>query len=56
LHTNPANIATGYNTRSADESGTDVGDDSPVQIGHDHDVELTGPSNKLHGPAKIIVT
>jgi hypothetical protein len=47
--TYPTNIATGDNTRSADKSGTDVGYYGPVQIWHDHDVELAGPRNKLHG-------
>ena len=43
--TNPANIATRHDTGSTNESSTNVGYDSPVQIGHNHDVKLTGPGN-----------
>ena len=50
--TNPANIATGYDTGSTHESGTDVGDDSPVQIGHHHNIELAGSGDKLHRSAR----
>ena len=38
-----AHVATGDDTRTTNETSTDVGKDTSVQIGHDHDVELLGP-------------
>jgi hypothetical protein len=36
------------NTGTSDESGTDVGNDRTVKVGHDHDIELLGSVDKLH--------
>lgn len=44
-----ANVATRNDTWTADEGSTDVGDNSAVQIGHDHDVELLRLRYQLHG-------
>ena len=38
-----AHVATGDDTRATDKTGTDVGQDTSVQVGHDHDVELLWP-------------
>lgn len=35
-----AHIAAGDDTRTTDESGTNVGQDTTVQVRHDHDVKL----------------
>lgn len=42
-------VATGYDSRSADEGSTNVGNNSSIQVGHDHYVELSGARNELHG-------
>jgi hypothetical protein len=44
-----SNVASWDNSGSSDESSANVGDDSAVQVGHDHDVELLGAGNELHG-------
>ena len=44
-----ADIATGDNTGATDKSSTDVRDDSTVEVRHNHDIELAGTSDKLHG-------
>lgn len=41
-------VAAGNDTRTTDESGTDVGQDATVQVGHNHDVELLGSRHALH--------
>lgn len=46
--THSTNVATGDDTGSTDESGTDVRGDVTVQVGHDHDVELLGFRDQLH--------
>lgn len=38
-----AHVAAGNNTRATDEASTDVGENTSVQVGHDHDVELLRP-------------
>lgn len=50
IKTYASNVAARDDTRATDESGTDVGDDRTIQVGHDHHIELLGTSNKLHGP------
>ena len=35
--------------RSTDESGTNIGNNGTVEVGHDHDVELLGLGDQLHG-------
>lgn len=42
-------IAPWYNTGTANKSGTYVGENTPVEIRHDHHVKLLGPGNGLHG-------
>jgi hypothetical protein len=44
-----AHVASGNDTGSTDESGTNVGENASVQVGHDHDVELLRPRDTLHG-------
>lgn len=44
-----AHVAAGDDTGTTDESGTNVGQDTAVKVGHDHDVELLGSGNSLHG-------
>ena len=41
-------IAPRYDTRSADEAGSNVGQDTSVEVWHDHDVELLGLAYALH--------
>ena len=36
-------------TGSTDKGGTNVGNDGTVEVGHDHNVELLGLSDQLHG-------
>lgn len=43
-----AHVAAGDDTRATDKTGTNVGQDTSVQVGHDHDVELLGPGDTLH--------
>lgn len=42
-------VATRYNTRTTDKSSSNVGQDTTVQVGHDHDVELLWSGDTLHG-------
>ena len=51
IDTNTSDVAAWDDTGSTDEGGTDVGDDSTVQVGHDHDVELARAGDQLHGAA-----
>lgn len=44
-----ANVASGDDTGTADEGGTNVGGDVAVQVGHDHDVKLLRLGDELHG-------
>lgn len=44
-----AHVASRNDTRSTNETGTDVGQDTSVQVGHDHDIELLWPRHALHG-------
>lgn len=43
-----AHVAAGDDARPAHESSADVGEDAPVEIGHDHDVELLWFGHTLH--------
>ena len=47
--TNTSDVAAWDDTGSTDEGGTDVRNDSSVQVGHDHDVELARAGDQLHG-------
>lgn len=42
-------IAAGDNTRATDKSSGNVGKNTAIQVGHDHDVELLGLADALHG-------
>ena len=42
-------VATGDQTGSTNERSTDVGKDTSVEVRHDHNVELLGTGNSLHG-------
>lgn len=42
-------VAAWYDARAADKTGTNVGEDTTVQVGHDHDVELLRLGYTLHG-------
>lgn len=42
-------VAPGNNAGSTNEASPDVGQDTSVQVGHDHDVELLRPRHTLHG-------
>lgn len=44
-----AHVAARDDTGTTDKSSADVGEDATVQVGHDHDVELLGSGNSLHG-------
>jgi hypothetical protein len=44
-----AHVAPRNDTGPTDESSTDVGENTSVQVGHDHDVELLRPRDTLHG-------
>lgn len=43
------NVASGNDTGTSDETSSDVGNNVTVQVGHDHNVELLGLGDKLHG-------
>lgn len=43
-----SHVASGNNTRATDEASTDVGENTSVQVGHDHDVELLRSADALH--------
>lgn len=42
-------VAARNNTGATNQGGADVGQDTTVQVGHDHDVELLGTADCLHG-------
>lgn len=42
-------VASGHDTGTTDETSSDVGENTSVQVGHDHNVELLGPGDALHG-------
>jgi hypothetical protein len=44
-----AHVASGDDSGSSNETSTDVGENTSVQVGHDHDVELLWPRDTLHG-------
>jgi len=44
-----AHVAAGNDTGATDKSGGDVGENATVKVRHDHDVELLGPADALHG-------
>ena len=44
-----SHVATRNQTRATDQRGTDVGKNTTVQVRHDHDVELLGLGDGLHG-------
>lgn len=44
-----AHVAAGNDTGTTDESSTNVGEDTTVEVGHDHDVKLLGARDSLHG-------
>lgn len=44
-----AHVATGDETGSTNEGGADVGQNTTVKVGHDHNVELLGTRHSLHG-------
>ena len=46
---NPPDVAAWHDARASNERGTDVGDDRAIEIGHNHDVELVGARDQLHG-------
>lgn len=43
------NVASGNNTGATNKGGTNVGQDTTVQVRHDHHVELLRPGDSLHG-------
>lgn len=43
-----SNVGTRDDTRSSDESCTNVGNDGTVQVRHDHNIELLRSVDKLH--------
>lgn len=44
-----AHVAAGDDTGTTNQGGTDVGQDTTVQVRHDHDVELLRAGDGLHG-------
>jgi hypothetical protein len=44
-----AHVASRNDTGSTDKASSDVGEDTSVQVGHDHDIELLRPRDTLHG-------
>lgn len=44
-----AHVAARDNTGATDESGTNVGEDTTVEVRHDHDVKLLRTRDSLHG-------
>lgn len=44
-----AHVAAWHNTGTTDKGSTNVGQNATVQVGHDHDVELLGLGDALHG-------
>lgn len=41
--------AAGHDTRATDKGGTDVGQDTTVKVGHDHNIKLLRARDSLHG-------
>lgn len=41
-------VASGNDTGTTDETSSNVGENTSVQVGHDHDVELLGSGDTLH--------
>lgn len=44
-----AHVATRDDTRATNKSGTNVGQDTTVKVRHDHNIELLGTRDSLHG-------
>ena len=44
-----AHVAAGNDTGASNKSGGNVGQNTTVQVGHDHDIELLGSADALHG-------
>jgi len=44
-----SDVAPWDDTRSTNESGTNVGNNGTIEVRHDHDVELLGLGDQLHG-------
>lgn len=44
-----AHVAARDNTRAANESSSNVGQNATIQVGHDHDIKLLGLADALHG-------
>lgn len=44
-----AHVAAGHDTGATNEGSANVGQNATVQVGHDHDVELLGLGDALHG-------
>ena len=44
-----AHVASRNDTGATDKAGTDVGQDTSVQVGHHHNIELLWPGDALHG-------
>jgi hypothetical protein len=44
-----AHVASGNDSRSSDKASSNVGENTSVQVGHDHNVELLRPRDTLHG-------
>ena len=42
-------VAAGDDTGTTNKRGTNVGQDTTVKVGHDHDIELLRPGDSLHG-------
>src|ERR1700712_5697260 len=43
-----SHVATGHNSWSTNKACANVGQDTTVKVGHDHDVELLWPAHTLH--------
>ena len=41
-------VATWHDTRSTDQTCTNVGENTTVQVGHNHDIELLRSADTLH--------
>jgi hypothetical protein len=44
-----AHVASGDDTGTTNKASTNVGQDTSVQVGHDHNIELLWPRDALHG-------
>jgi len=49
VFTYSSDVTSWDDTRSTDKSGANIGNDGTVEVRHDHDVELLGFSDQLHG-------